>query len=78
MSKEALYGKHIITYQKILTKKLKLVLGNIENTLNTMAIQSGKSNLWKIMGQINFNKYIAGEREDRENHRLKETYLKDM
>lgn len=61
--------KHIITYQKILTKKLKVVLGNIENTLNTMAIQSGKSNLWKIMGQINFNKYVAGEREDRENDR---------
>lgn len=31
-----------------------------------MVIQSGKFNLWNIMGQINFNKYVVGEKKKME------------
>lgn len=43
------------------SKKIEAELRNTENILNIMTTQPGKSSLWKIMGQINFNKHVAGE-----------------
>lgn len=48
---------------KMSSKKIEAELRNTENILNIMATQPGKSSLWKIMGQINFSKHVAGEGE---------------
>lgn len=52
-------------------------LGNTENVKHSECAIRKISSI-EVMGQTNFNKYVARGREDGKKCRLKETHLKDI